>query len=207
MMQSDHSGSPCESGGVLRFTSVLWLQTITIAWMVIECGVSLLAAATAHSPALLAFGSDSLVELLSAGVVVLQLSPRLSISKRHATKAAAILLFALAGIVAVIATLSFAWEGPKESPLGIGVTVIAVIIMPLLGWLKRREARRLNNSALAADAVQSATCAYLAGVTLAGLVLNAFFHMGWFVSAAALIAVPILLKEGREAWRGHSCSC
>jgi divalent metal cation (Fe/Co/Zn/Cd) transporter len=130
---------------------------------------------------LLAFGSDSLVELLSAGVVVLQFSPRLSISERHATKATAILLFALAGIVAVIATLSFAWEGPKESPLGIGVTVIAVIIMPLLGWLKRREARRLNNSALAADAVQSATCAYLAGVTLAGLVLNAFFHMGSYL--------------------------
>ena len=157
-MKSDYSTSPCESG-VPRLTSVLWLQTITVVWMVIECGVSLLAAATAHSPALLAFGSDSLVELLSAGVVMLQFSPRPSISERHATKAAAILLFGLAGIVAAIATLSLAWDaGPKESPLGIAVTVIAVIIMPLLGWLKRREARRLNNSALAADAVQSATC-------------------------------------------------
>jgi divalent metal cation (Fe/Co/Zn/Cd) transporter len=209
MMQPEYSNPTCESRGVPRFASVLWLQAITVVWMVIECGVSLLAAATAHSPALLAFGSDSLVELLSAGVVVLQFSPRLSISERHATRAAAFLLFALAGIVAGIAILSLAWDaGPKESPLGIAVTVIAVIIMPLLGWLKRREARRLNNSALAADAVQSATCAYLAGVTLAGLVLNAAFHVGWFDSVAALIAVPILLKEGRQAWRGHSCcSC
>lgn len=189
-------------------TSVLWLQAITIVWMMVECGVSLLAAARAHSPALLAFSSDSLVELLSAAVVLLQFSPRASISESRATKSAAILLFALAGIVAVIAALSL--EGdvrPKESRLGVGLTVIALIIMPLLGWLKQREARRMNNSALAADAVQSATCAYLAGVTLAGLGLNAIFHIGWFDSAAALIAIPLLLKEGREAWHGHSCIC
>jgi divalent metal cation (Fe/Co/Zn/Cd) transporter len=70
--------------------------------------------------------------------------------------------------------------------------------------LKRKEAR-LDNPALAADAVQSAACAYLAAITLIGLGLNAAFHIGWFDSAAALIAVPLLLKEGREAWQGRSC--
>ena len=176
--------------------------------MLAECSVSLFAAARAHSPAMLAFGSDSLVELLSATLVLLQFSPRLSISERWAAKVAAILLFALAAIVSVIAARSLAFDvQPESSTLGIGVTVIALIIMPVLGWLKRQEARRLNNPALAADAVQSATCAYLAGVTLIGLGLNAIFHIGWFDSAAALIAVPLLLKEGRQGWRGHSCSC
>ena len=83
---------------------------------------------------------------------------------------AATLLFALAALVAVISALSLAFDvQPESSTLGIGVTVIALIIMPVLGWFKRQEARRLNNPALAADAIQSATCAYLAGVTLLGL--------------------------------------
>jgi divalent metal cation (Fe/Co/Zn/Cd) transporter len=79
--------------------------------------------------------------------------------------------------------------------------------MPVLAWLKRWEARRTSNVALAADAIQSATCAYLAVITLAGLVLNAIFHIAWFDSAAALAPPPFLLKEGRAAWRGESCGC
>jgi hypothetical protein len=60
---------------------------------------------------------------------------------------------------------------------------------------------------LAADAVQSATCAYLALIALAGLAINAAFHVAWFDSVAALVAVPILVKEGRSAWKGHACGC
>ena len=56
------------------------------------------------------------------------------------------------------------------------ITVAALFAMPLLAWLKRREARRTHHPALAADAVQSATCAYLAVITLAGLAINAVFH-------------------------------
>ena len=51
--------------------AALWLQSVTLAWMLVECGVSAYAAITAHSPAMFAFGSDSLVELLSAAVVLL----------------------------------------------------------------------------------------------------------------------------------------
>jgi divalent metal cation (Fe/Co/Zn/Cd) transporter len=119
-----------------------------------------------------------------------------------------VLLFALAAIVTLIAALSLIGEvQPDESPLGIGLTAIALLIMPVLGWLKRREARRLNNPALAADAVQSATCAYLAAITVTGLGVNAIFHIRWFDTAAALLAVPLLMKEGRKVWRGQSCSC
>ena len=87
------------------------------------------------------------------------------------------------------------------------VTLAALLVMPVLATLKRREARRTNNVAMAADAVQSATCAYLALVTLAGLALNAAFSIAWVDSLAALLAIPILLHEGRAAWRGHGCGC
>jgi divalent metal cation (Fe/Co/Zn/Cd) transporter len=79
--------------------------------------------------------------------------------------------------------------------------------MTVLAMLKRREARRSNNVALAADAVQSATCAYLALATLVGLAVNAAFHVPWVDSLAALIAVPILIHEGRSAWQEDGCGC
>jgi divalent metal cation (Fe/Co/Zn/Cd) transporter len=79
--------------------------------------------------------------------------------------------------------------------------------MPMLAWAKRRVAQRTNNRALAADAVQSATCAYLAAITLVGLVINAIWHIHWVDSAAALLALPILIVEGRRALRGVSCGC
>ena len=187
---------------------VFWLQGITLVWMLVECGLSLYAAAVAHSPVMLAFGSDSFVELLSAGVVLLQFLPHSSISERNAARVAGALLFALALIVCVMAIGSL-WLRlrPETTRLGIGITVAALIVMPILAGLKRREARRSNNAALAADAVQSATCAYLAVIALAGLAINALFHIAWFDSRAALVAVPLLLKEGRAAWQGKTCGC
>ena len=185
---------------------VAWLQTITLVWMVFECAASLLAAAQAHSAALLAFGSDSFIELLSAIVVLLQFLPRFPLKRSQAEKAAAILLFLLAAAVACIAALD--WHGPLEtSTLGIAVTALALIVMPLLARLKRNEAMRTGDGALDADSTQSATCAYLAAITLVGLVVFALWRITWIDSVAALAAVPILLIEGRRTWRGEGCAC
>jgi divalent metal cation (Fe/Co/Zn/Cd) transporter len=183
-----------------------WLQWITLGWMTLECGASLVAAAQAHSVALLAFGSDSLIELFSAAVVLLQYLPRFPLKRTGAERAAAILLFALTGLVVVIAIV--AYGRPKEtSYLGIAVTGLALVAMPVLAWLKRGQARALNNRALAADATQSATCAYMAAVTLAGLLAYALWRVAWVDSLAALVAVPVLIAEGRKAWRGEGCGC
>jgi divalent metal cation (Fe/Co/Zn/Cd) transporter len=193
---------------VQRSHAVLWIQGVTLAWMLVECGASLYAAAAAHSPAMLAFGSDSLVELLSATLVLLQFSSLKIIPEEKAARIAGALLFVLAVIVACTALLSVLLHlRPETSQLGMLVTIAALIVMPILATLKRREARRTNNVALMADAVQSATCAYLALVTLAGLAANAAFHIPWVDSVAALIAVPILFHEGRSAWQGHACGC
>jgi divalent metal cation (Fe/Co/Zn/Cd) transporter len=187
---------------------VLWLQSVTLAWMLVEFGVAAYAAATAHSPALLAFGSDSLVELLSATVVLLQWVPGVALSERRASRAAGALLLVLAVVVAAIAVASFALHvRPETSYSGMAITAAALVAMPVLAGLKRREARRSGNAALAADAVQSATCAYIALVALVGLAVNAAFHIAWFDSIAALVAIPFLIKEGRSAWQGRACGC
>jgi divalent metal cation (Fe/Co/Zn/Cd) transporter len=199
---------PAIAGAPKPRASVFWLQGVTLGWMLVEFGVSAYAAVTAHSPAMLAFGCDSLVELLSAAVVLLQWIPRMSISERRASGIAGALLFVLAFVVAAIAVASLALRlRPATSYAGIAITIAALIAMPVLAVLKRREAGRSKNAALAADAVQSATCAYLALIALAGLAINATFRVAWFDSVAALVAVPILVKEGRSAWRGHACGC
>jgi divalent metal cation (Fe/Co/Zn/Cd) transporter len=111
------------------------------------------------------------------------------------------------GIVLLATSLSGLIYGvPAESStVGIGITIATLLIMPVLGWRKRKISRAIGNAALAADAVQSATCAYLAGITLTGLVLNPFFQLAWVDNLAALAAVPILLIEGRPTLRGESC--
>lgn len=187
---------------------VFWLQGVTLVWMLVEFGVSAYAAATARSPAMLAFGSDSLVELLSATVVLLQWVPGVAISERRASRAAGALLFLLAFVVAAIAGTGLALRlQPEASCSGMAITAAALVAMPVLAALKRREARRSGNRALAADAVQSATCAYIALITLSGLAINAAFHVAWFDSLAALAVLPLLIKEGRAAWQGHACGC
>lgn len=185
---------------------VIWLQSVTLVWMLVECAGALIAAARSHSVALVAFGADSFIELLSAAVVLLAFLPWVSRRKKLAERAAAVLLFLLAAVVIIIAFAS--WRGAVEtSCLGIAVTAAALVIMPILAWLKRRQARALSLAALAADATQSATCAWLAAVTLAGLGAFALWHIRWVDSLAALAAVPILIVEGRRAWRGEGCGC
>jgi divalent metal cation (Fe/Co/Zn/Cd) transporter len=192
----------------LQRSRLVVLQSITLVWMLVECGVSLFSAVRAHSSVLLAFGLDSFVELLSASLVLLAIAPRFSFSHRRINTASGSLLFVLAAVVAVASLLALAGKvQPMASPLGIFITVAALIVMPLLAWQKRKLAGRTGNNALAADAVQSATCAYLALLALAGLVLNAVFHIAWIDSAAALAAIPILIQEGRRAMRGQSCGC
>ena len=198
----------CGCAGISGETSrqVIRLQVITLAWMVAECALALFSAWRARSPVLLAFGADSLIELLSALVVLLQFLPRFALSTGRAARIAGILLFVLAAVVAMSSALAL-WQHvqPDASWIGMGVTIAALGVMPLLSSAKRRAGKTTGNTALTADAVQSATCAYLAGITLAGLVLNAVLHIRWIDPAAALVAVPVICLEGKQAFEGEEC--
>lgn len=201
-----HTAANSYQPDTLRQVAVL--QTITIVWMLIECAGSLLAALRAHSLPMLAFGSDSLVELLSAFVVVLQFSKRIHLRPSTAARIAGGLLLLLTAVVVALALLAAHWRiVPERSYLGIGITLGALLIMPVLATLKQRHANATRDRALAADAVQSATCAYLAAITLLSLLLQAIHPLWWIDSAAVACLIPILLIEARRAWRGQSCGC
>lgn len=187
---------------------VLWLQIVTIGWMLIECGIALYSARAAHSSAMLAFGVDSFVELLSAFVVLAQFSPRFPLSRMMAARFAAVLLVALAVVVCATAILSLAGHvEPEGTKLGMAITIAALFVMPVLAWAKCRLSRETADAALAADAAQSGMCAWLAAVALLGVGMNSLWHITWADSAAAIIAIPMLLVEAKNAWRGDVCSC
>ena len=186
------------------------VQTITIAWMSVEAAVSLLAAWRARSPALLAFGGDSAVELLSAGVVLWRFRTGAAHgdAERRAARLAGTLLFALAAFVAASSVTSLlGYTEPKPTFLGIAVLVTAAVAMPWLAREKRRLSGATGSAALRADAAQSALCAYLSLIALAGLATNAIWHVKWADPIAALAILPLIVWEGREAMRGRACRC
>ena len=152
---------------------VLRLQVMTIAWMTVEAVVSLSTAWRSHSTALLAFGGDSLIELLSAAVVFWRF--RLDLKEARAARIAGVLLFALAGLVILTSVLNvIGYREAQRSLMGIGILLAAAVVMPWLANRKRQLAAITSSTALKADAVESALCGYMAWIALVGLVINAF---------------------------------
>ncbi len=186
------------------------VQTVTIAWMGVEAAVSLFAAWRARSPALLAFGGDSAIELFSAIVVLWRF--RASAGQEHAERRAAriagALLFTLAAYIAFTSVTSLlGYSEPKPTFLGIAILVAAAVVMPWLAKEKRRLSGAMDSAALRADAAQSALCAYLSLIALVGLAVNTIWHVKWADPIAALAILPLIVWEGREAMRGKTCGC
>ena len=242
---------------------MLWIQTLTLIWMAVEAVASLGAAWMARSPALLAFGGDSAIELLSAGVVFQRFykrgllgrrqslpsrdsgikresksppfipreqrdgaeMPRPGRGKRHpqgwgtlaafrqehaekrAGRIAGSLLFMLAIFVTTTSVLTFLGRvEARPSPVGIALLALAAIIMPWLAAQKWQLSIRTGSAALRADAAESAVCGYLALIALAGLAVNAVWKVSWADPVAALALLPLILREGWEAWKGRPCA-
>jgi divalent metal cation (Fe/Co/Zn/Cd) transporter len=185
------------------------VQLLTIGWMIVEAVVSLSAAWSARSPALAAFGGDSVVELLSAFVVLWRFRrPASRIDERRAARLAAVLLVILAACVALLSVLSLRGVAePRPTYLGIVILVAAALVMPLFAREKRRLSALTGSAALRADAAESSVCAYLSIIALIGLVAHAVWHIQWADPVAALAVVPIILYEAREAFRGRACYC
>lgn len=191
------------------------LEHFTLAWNTLEAIVSLIAGLLAGSIALIGFGLDSVIENGSAVALLWRLrnanetTPlRRERAERGALRVIGILFLLLAIYIAVDSTLMLVRHVvPERSNVGILMTAASVVVMPLLGRAKRRTAAQLASGALRADSRQSDFCAYLAGVTLGGLALNAAFGWWWADPLAALLITAIIAREGVSALRGQACEC
>lgn len=178
---------------------VLRLQAFTIFWMALEAAISLGVAWPSHSPALLAFGGDSLIELLSAAVVFWRF--RFTLNEARAARIAGILLFALAGVVVLTSVLNLlGYREARRTLVGVGILLAAAFVMPWLASPKRHLAALTSSPALKADAAQSALCGYMAWIALAGLVVNSIWNKPWADPVAALALTPLIVREGWEAF-------
>ena len=161
-----------------------------------------------HSPALLAFGGDSAVELLSAAVVFWRFSapdPREHAEER-AGKIAGGLLFVLAAFVVFTSVLTLLGHvEARPSPIGVVLLVVAAMIMPWLAAQKRHLSITTASASLRGDAAESAVCGYLALIALAGLVVNAVWKVSWADPVAALALLPLIVREGWEVRKGKPC--
>ncbi|MGN9803066.1 cation diffusion facilitator family transporter [Micromonospora sp. L32] len=185
----------------------LWLAYATAGYNLLEGLVAIAAGAAASSTALIGFGLDSFVEVSSAAVLIWQFRSRVPEAReRLALRLIGASFFALAAWVTFDAVRSLLAGGDADvSPVGIGLAVASLLVMPLLVAAKRRTGRELGSATVMADSTQTMLCTYLSGVLLVGLVLNATWGWSWADPIAALVIAGVAVKEGVEAWRGEHC--
>ena len=191
----------------------VWLNVATIAYNSLEAIVSLVAGLLAGSVALVGFGADSVIEVTASGAAHWRLRTDWDPRRRERVERVTLRVIgatflALSIYVAYESTTALVRrERPDQSPVGIAIAALSLVVMPLLARAKRRVALAMRSNALAAEAQQTSLCAYLSAILLAGLALNATLGWWWADPVAALAMVPIIAKEGVEGLRGETACC
>lgn len=186
---------------------IRWVVAATITYNVIEAVIALAAGRAASSSALIGFGLDSLVEVLSAAAVAWQFAgPDPHRRERVALKVIAMSFFALALVVTIDALRSLLGAGAADhSTVGIVLAAVSVVLMPAFSLLERRTGQELGSASAIADSKQTLLCSYLSAAVLLGLVANSLLGWAWADSVAALVIAAFAVREGLEAWRGEAC--
>lgn len=189
------------------------IEYVTIAWNTFEGLAAVTAGILSGSVALVGFGVDSVIEFASALALLWLMSTdadaRLRERNEHvALRIVGLCFFGLAAYVAFESITNLLHrQHPDRSIIGILLTCAALVVMPLLSRAKRRLGRELGSRAMQADAKQADFCAYLSAIALAGLLLNLALSWWWADATAALLMVPLIAREGIEAFKGEACGC
>ena len=193
----------------LRRTALL-LVLAGLLWNLVEAVVAFWAGVQAGSVAILAFGLDSIVELLAGGVLVWRLrtdqdEEEAEAAERRAQRLVGFTFFLLAFYVVLHSGANLlGWlPEPQPSLAGVGIVVASAVVMAVLYVGKMRIATRMQSRALRAEAMESLFCDLQDLTILVGLGLNTLFSWWWADPVAALVLVPFFIKEGRENLSGH----
>src|SRR5271166_4865104 len=187
------------------------LEYFTLAWNGFEAAVALASGLLAGSVALVGFGLDSVIETVSAGILLWRFRADADVERREIAERTAHRLvgvcFLLLAVYVAVESMRALWIKalPERSLPGILIAVAAVIVMPVLARARRRIAVQLGSRALRADSRQADFCAYLSAILLAGLLLHALLDWWWADPVAALVMAPIIAREGVQGLRGHGC--
>jgi len=186
----------------------VWLEIVTIGWNVVEAIVAIGAGLAAGSIALVGFGLDSVIESISGIALYRRLAferdgataEESEGSERRALWFVGLSFWLIAAYVVYESGETLISRRLPDSPtIGIVLAAVSLVVMPLLGWAKRRTGQKLGSRALIADATETFVCAYLSFALLLGLGLNAALGWWWADPVAALLMLPLIVHEGREA--------
>ena len=187
------------------------LEYFTILWNSLEAVAALISGLIAGSVALVSFGLDSFIEVASGAALLWRLQQDIHTARRERAER---LTLRIIGSCFLLLSAYVAYESlsalvtkhsPEKNPVGIAIAVASLGAMPILSRAKRRVSAGIGSAAMAADARQTDFCAYLSGILLGGLLLNALFGFWWADPLAGLIMVPIIVKEGIAGLQGKSC--
>lgn len=185
----------------------LVLEWFTVGWNVLEAFVAIGAGVIAGSVALIGFGVDSGIEVISAVGLLwrLRTSPDAppdeeTAAERRALYVVAATFFLLAVYIGYESVTSLAQhEAAERSVVGIGLSLVSLAIMPTLALLKQRTGREWGSRAMAADAAETWVCSYLSLALLAGLGLHELFGWWWADAVGGLAMLPVIVWQGWEA--------
>ena len=187
---------------------IRFIVAFTIAYNVIEAVIAIAAGSAASSAALIGFGLDSTIEVLSAAAVAWQFTRRDPQRWEKPTlRVIAVAFFALAAYVSVSSILALVTRAEVEhSTVGIALAAVSVIVMPFVSLLERRAGLEVGSATAVADSKQTLICSYLSVAVLIGLVLNSTLGWWWADAVAGLVIAIFAIREGIEAWKGDACA-
>ena len=182
-----------------------FLEFLTISWNLVEGFVAIGAGILAGSVALVGFGMDSFIEVSSGAILLWRLYAGDKYEER-ALQLVGVSLLALAAYIGFESIRKLVYvETPETSYVGMIIAILSLAVMWWLAREKRKVAKAIQSHAMAADAKQTDICMYLSAILLGGLGLNAMFGWWWADPVAALLMIPIVVKEGADALKGKTC--
>ena len=187
------------------------LEYATVVYNSLEGLVGIAAGLAAGSIALVGFGFDSAIEVISGAVLLWRLQADIDHARRERVEFVSLRIVGSCFLVLALyigydaARTLLVRTAPERSLPGIVLAATSLVVMPILARAKRRVARVIASGALAADARQTELCVYLSAILLGGLVLNAALGLWWADPVAGLAMVPLIAREGLNALHGRSC--
>ncbi|ORW91724.1 hypothetical protein AWB92_17795 [Mycobacterium sp. IEC1808] len=187
-----------------------WLSWLSLAWMLTEGAVGLWQGVIAGSIALTGWALGSAVEGLASVIVIWRFTGSRTLSdtaERRAQRGVAVSFWLLAPYIAA-ESIHHLLGGQRTEPtvIGIVLTAIALVAMPLLGRAKHKLGAQLGSNATAGEGTQNYLCAAQAAAVLAGLTITATLPGGWWIDPVIGLGISAAaVWEGIQSWRGDDC--
>lgn len=187
-----------------------WLAWASLVWMCTEGALGLWQGLASGSIALTGWALGSAVEGLASVIVIWRFTGTRTLSEtaeRRAQRAVAVSFWLLAPYVAAESVRDLVTGQHAETTvIGIVLTAVALLEMPLLGRAKHKLAARLGSAATAGEGTQNYLCAAQAAAVLAGLAVTAAWPGGWWIDPVIGLGIAaIAVREGAESWSGEDC--